>query len=87
MKHVRLLALSVACLGVAGCASNEKRVTPQPPARPKGDPVADGQHAIETGPAKDRVLWEYRTALASMRRGQFAEAKTMLDSAITRIAK
>lgn len=87
MKHVRLLALSVVCLAVAGCASNEKRVTPQPAAaRPTGDPVADGQHAIETGPAKDRVLWEYRTALASMRRGQFAEAKTMLDSAITRIA-
>src|ERR1041385_7902258 len=47
-----------------------------------GDPVVDGKAAIEHGPKRDRVLWEYRTAVTAMRRGQFAEAKPLLDDAL-----
>jgi tetratricopeptide (TPR) repeat protein len=37
-------------------------------------------------PEKDKVLWEYRTALAAMRKGNYADAKANLDSAIARIS-
>ncbi|HKI70825.1 MAG TPA: hypothetical protein VKA81_00485 [Verrucomicrobiae bacterium] len=47
-----------------------------------GDPVVDSKAAIEHGPKRDRVLWEYRAAAAAMRRGQFAEAKPLLDDAL-----
>jgi hypothetical protein len=33
-------------------------------------------------PKKDRVLWEYRTGLSSMRKGDFATAKQLFDDAI-----
>jgi tetratricopeptide (TPR) repeat protein len=42
------------------------------------------------GPAgvakKDRVLWEYRNGLAAMRKGDFAQAKLLLDDAILTIS-
>jgi hypothetical protein len=41
---------------------------------------------IEHGPPRDKVLWQYRTALAAMRRGQFDLAKRYLDDAIARIS-
>jgi len=47
-----------------------------------GDPITDGKAAIEHGPKRDRVLWEYRTAAAAMRRGDFADAKQLLDDAL-----
>ncbi|MCL4176883.1 MAG: hypothetical protein KJ072_03940 [Verrucomicrobia bacterium] len=47
-----------------------------------GDPIVDGKTAIAQGPARDRVLWQYRTAVAAMRLGQFAEARTLLDDAL-----
>jgi len=47
-----------------------------------GDPVVDGKAASEHGPKRDRVLWEYRAAAAAMRRGQFADAKPLLDDAL-----
>jgi len=65
---------------VAGCASNK----PPPPAL-AGDPVVDGKNAMAYGPAKDRVLWQYRVALAAMRRSDYAEAKLQLDAAIASI--
>ena len=37
---------------------------------------------MEHGPKRDRVLWEYRTAACAMRRGQFADAKQLLDDAL-----
>jgi hypothetical protein len=42
----------------------------------------DGKAAIEKGPKRDRVLWQYRTAVAAMRVGQFDEARTLLDDAL-----
>jgi hypothetical protein len=50
-----------------------------------GDAVVDGRAAIEAGPEKDRVLWQYRTGLSLMRRGQFDEAEQMFDHALFRV--
>jgi len=47
-----------------------------------GDPVVDGPVALAKGPARDRVLWEYRMAAAEMRRSRFADAKVNLDDAL-----
>ncbi len=80
MNMLRWFFIPAVSLALAGCASTERR----PAQRLTGDPLVDGQNAIETGPAKDKVLWQYRTALAAMRRGQFGEAKQMLDAAIAR---
>ncbi|HMJ91686.1 MAG TPA: hypothetical protein VK530_17825 [Candidatus Acidoferrum sp.] len=71
--------IAVITVTVAGCASKP----PRPPLT--GDPIIDGKNAIQVGPKKDRVLWEYRLALAAMRRGDYVEAKQQLDSAIARI--
>ena len=37
---------------------------------------------VASGPAKDRVLWECRTAAEAMRRAEFPEAKKLLDDAL-----
>lgn len=73
-----MLASCLAGVLLAGCAST-------PPGRSwerTGDPVADGKAAARNGPGRDRVLWEYRTAATAMRRGQFADAKELLDDAL-----
>lgn len=63
-------------LFLAGCAT-----TPPPPPR-TGDIFQDARAAIEKGPSRDRVLWQYRLALAEMRRGNFDAAKPLLDDAL-----
>jgi tetratricopeptide (TPR) repeat protein len=80
MKMFSPLAAAL-LLAAAGCASTKS------PPRPSltGDVVTDGKNAIAHGPAKDRVLWEYRIGLAAMRRNDFTEAKTQFDAAIMRI--
>lgn len=50
-----------------------------------GDPLVDGQTAIASCPPRDKVLWQERTALVAMRRGEYALAKQLLDDAIRRI--
>src|SRR5439155_1523249 len=40
----------------------------------------------QSGPPKDKVLWQYRTAVVAMRRGKFTEAKQLLDEAISRMS-
>ena len=47
-----------------------------------GDIMVDGPNAIENGPAKDKVLWQDRTAVAAMRRGQIDLAKRYLDDVL-----
>jgi hypothetical protein len=81
MKYLPLISAALLC---AGCASPAKHSSRLP--APTGDPVVDGQRAISQGPAKDRVLWQYRTAQAALRRGQYEEAKTHLDDAILTIS-
>ena len=75
------LVAGLVLLLVAGCASSSsggKVVL-------TGDPLVDGPNAIQNGPPRDRVLWEYRMASAAMQRGQFADAKRNLDEALARI--
>ena len=64
---------------VAGCASTSSK----PPLRLTGNIMVDGPNAIENGPHKDKVLWQYRTAVAAMREGKFDLAKSDLDDALT----
>ncbi|MFO1501384.1 MAG: hypothetical protein U1G07_23845 [Verrucomicrobiota bacterium] len=78
----RLFAVGV-CLAFAACSSAPKRSASNP--FRTGDPIVDGKNMIESGPAKDRVLWQYRTAAAAMRRAQFDEAKRLLDDALLTI--
>src|SRR5438132_7506201 len=63
---------------LAGCATTQTGESWQR----SGDLIVDGRAAIEHGPKRDRVLWEYRTAATAMRRGQFTEAKQLLDDAL-----
>jgi len=73
-----LLTAVVIALASAGCATTEKQ---QPVLT--GDMMVDGPNAIAHGPARDKVLWQYRTAAAAMRRGQFDVAKRYLDDSLT----
>jgi tetratricopeptide (TPR) repeat protein len=67
-----------------GCASTSSSSTAQSFAK-TGDPVIDGQNAAAEAPEKDRVLWQYRTGLAAMRRGNWAEAQREFDDALSRV--
>ncbi len=64
-----------------GCSSTPKKEQP----KLTGDPLVDGENFIQNGPERDRVLWQYRTALAAMRQGKFESAKSHLDDALARI--
>ncbi len=78
MKSYLLAGSSAAMLLLlCGCVTVEK-----PPVQLTGDIMVDGPNAITNGPARDRVLWEYRTAAAAMRRGNYQESKQMLDDAL-----
>ena len=61
---------------LAGCA------TKPPPVPLTGDIFRDAPASIEKGPPRDKLLWQYRLALAEMRRGQFDAAKPVLDDAL-----
>jgi tetratricopeptide (TPR) repeat protein len=74
---VYLLFLSTLVLA-SGCATTPK----QPKVQLTGDIMVDGPNMIANGPAKDKILWQYRTAAAAMRRGQFDVAKPMFDDAL-----
>ncbi|MEI6391848.1 MAG: hypothetical protein WCT12_12160 [Verrucomicrobiota bacterium] len=69
-------ALLAALLLVAGCATTTRQVALT------GNVMVDGPTAIANGPPRDRVLWEYRTAAAAMRQGNFNLAKQYLDDAL-----
>ena len=81
MRPPAPLALAVAGALLAGCQTYETG-----PSLPlTGDPIVDGNLHITQGLPKDRVLWQYRTALEAMRRANFAEAKRLLDDSIASI--
>ena len=82
MKRFYGLGILGVSLALVGCETT--RYTPPKPLT--GDPMIDGKEAIENGPAKDKVLWQYRTALTAMRLGQFQEAKHLLDDALDRVS-
>ena len=77
-----LLAISMAVL-VSGCATSRSSGSASLPRT--GDALVDGRFAISNAPAKDRLLWQCRTAATAMRRGSVAEAKQILDAVIPRI--
>ena len=70
-----LTALAL-CLVAAGCTTTKDEVVLT------GNIMVDGPNAIAHGPPRDRVLWEYRTAAAAMRQGDYALAKKYLDDAL-----
>jgi tetratricopeptide (TPR) repeat protein len=59
-------------LMLAGCATNSSH--------------SGTTTAATAVPEKDKVLWQYRTALTAMRKGDYGEAKANLDAAIARIS-
>lgn len=61
----------------AGCAAPRAQTPPL-----TGDILVDGPRQIAEGPARDRVLWQYRTAAAAMRQGRFDLARSLLDDAL-----
>jgi len=79
--HSFIIALAVSLL-VAGCATTERT----PPQRLTGNPAVDTPTLLTNGPSRDKVLWQYRTAATAMQRGQFDEARQLLDDAILTIS-
>jgi hypothetical protein len=77
MKFSFQIGLLTLLLMGAGCAS-----TPTHRVSLTGDIMVDGPRMIAGGPSRDKVLWQYRTAAAAMRRGQFDVAKPLLDDAL-----
>jgi hypothetical protein len=73
------LMLAALVLAVAGCATNQ----PKREVVLTGNIMADGPNAIANGPPRDKVLWEYRTAAAAMRQGQYDLARRYLDDGLT----
>ena len=57
---------------IAGC-----RTTPAPKLVMTGDLSVDGPNAIANGPPRDKVLWQYRTASAALRQGNFDQARQL----------
>jgi len=79
MKVIRWLPLLAVLLALLGCASTPPKET----VKLTGDISVDAPNAIAHGPARDKVLWEYRLAAAAMRQGKFDVAKQNLDEALT----
>ena len=77
-RNLACFALALAALFlVTGCASTSK------PLVLTGNIMVDGPNAISNGPPRDKVLWQYRMAVAAMRQGRFDMAKTDLDDSLT----
>lgn len=80
IRPLAILLFLCAALLLTGCATTRQYNWVR-----TGDPLIDGRTAIAQGPEKDRVLWQYRTGLAAMRRGNYDEAARMFDAALDRI--
>lgn len=80
-RFVWILAAALG-LGWVGCASSSKHA---PSSQLSGDPVQDAKKPVAQSRPQDRLMWSYRAAAAAMRRNQFAEAKPLLDDAVTRL--
>lgn len=47
-----------------------------------GEALTEDEARLAHSPPQDRVLWEYRVAAEALRRGEYAEAKRQLDTAL-----
>ncbi|MDB6063883.1 MAG: Tetratricopeptide 2 repeat protein [Pedosphaera sp.] len=61
---------------LTGCVTNVRQIDLT------GNIMVDGPRAIAEGPPRDKVLWEYRTAAAALRQGDYQQSKQMLDDAL-----
>jgi hypothetical protein len=50
-----------------------------------GNILVDGPMMVTNGPVKDRLLWQYRTAAAALRHGDYELSRQYLDDALTRL--
>ncbi len=77
------------CLPIflTGCASSTKQISQQPVVNPapNSDPVSSGLEMVQKAALKDKVLWQYKTALTAIRYGKFDIAKQLLDDALLTI--
>jgi hypothetical protein len=79
MKWIRIVSIGLGSLLICSCASKP----PEHAVVLTGNILVDGPNAIEHGPPRDKVLWEYRTSAAAMRAGKFDIARKYLDDALT----
>ncbi|MCC6819760.1 MAG: hypothetical protein IT579_03440 [Verrucomicrobia subdivision 3 bacterium] len=77
MRSLWKTGVLIVLVSLAGCATTPKHQVPL-----TGNILVDGPNMIAEGPPKDKVLWQYRTAAAAMRQGQFDVAKPLLDDAL-----
>lgn len=77
---VSICVATLVSLLAAGCAT-----TAQQSYTKTGDPILDGHAAIANAPEKDRVLWQYRTGVAELRKGNYAEAERLFGDALLRV--
>lgn len=77
-NRARGFAAAAALLVLTGCASAPQKTE-------KSNATVEGANAIEQGPPRDRILWEYRTAVAEMRHGKFDLARQHLEDAHLRL--
>jgi len=78
-QTVGLLPFGVLVLLTACATSNPYPITLT------GDTMVDGPNAIQKGPPRDKVLWQYRTAATALRRGLYDEAALYFDAALDRV--
>jgi len=79
---LRLSTLALKCLFLPALLALTGCATTPPPVPLTGDIFRDAPAAIEQGPPRDKLLWQYRLALAEMRRGQFDAAEPLLEDAL-----
>ena len=77
MKAPVFIIPALAVLVLSSCAT-----TPHQRVVLTGNLMVDGPMMITNGPPQDKVLWQYRTAVAAMRGGQYLYAKELLDDAL-----
>lgn len=77
--------MSVASLIFSGCVELPDEPAPRSRATTMAAPAPAGDARLANIPDRDRVLVEYRLAAASLRAGNFDDAKKQLDDALLRI--
>lgn len=82
MKTFGLIAILGGLILLPGCASSSAKPAPY---KLTGDPVVDARTAAEKGRPQDRLLWTYRAAVACLRKADFAEARRLLEDAVTQL--